>query len=71
MATVTNSFDFDYAFAPFGETKTAPAPRAGFWKRFYLAMLESRRMAAEREIRRHAAFLERIEGDLNKSDLPF
>lgn len=71
MATVTKSFDFDYAFAPFGQAEAKPAPRRGFWNKVFAAMIESRRLSAERELRRHSALLQRIENLPAKRDLPF
>ncbi|HRJ69406.1 MAG TPA: hypothetical protein PK812_07335 [Beijerinckiaceae bacterium] len=71
MAIATRSFDFDYAFMPFGLADRRPAPRPGFWKKLYDAMLDSRRIAAEREIRRHGAMLQRVEQAASRGELPF
>lgn len=71
MATAAQSFDV--ALAPFGEKQ---AKTTGFFGRFVQALMESRRIAAEREIARHERFIAEVNafnkgGQVKTDDLPF
>lgn len=71
----SDAFDADYAMAPFGpaDALASAVVRAGIWRRFYNAILDSRRIAAEREIARHAHLiaLNERDGRVERSALPF
>jgi hypothetical protein len=57
------------SYMPATEAPRAKSAEGSFFNRLYKAILESRRVAAEREIRRHRHVIEQLR--LHAEDLPF